>query len=79
MLPRLQSTCHYMVNHVVKILHVLLGGGGGRVQIKCTHYARGLGAQTEKIPELDAHWALAVYPVFEDENSNGSDERWSSE
>ena len=26
--PQLQSTCHYIVNHYVKILHVRLGGGG---------------------------------------------------
>ena len=25
MLPQLQSTCHYIVNHYVKILHVHLG------------------------------------------------------
>ena len=24
--PQLQSTCHYIVNHYVKILHVRLGG-----------------------------------------------------
>ena len=34
MVPQLQSTCHFKINHFVKILHVLLGGainleGGG--------------------------------------------------
>ena len=24
--PQLQSTCHYIVNHYVKLLHVRLGG-----------------------------------------------------
>ena len=32
MLPQLQSTCHYLVNHYVEIWHVRLG-----VQIICTH------------------------------------------
>ena len=27
------------------------------------------------LTELNVHWALPVYPVFEDEKSNGSDEK----
>ena len=28
--PQLPSTCHYIVNHHVKLWHVRLGGGGGQ-------------------------------------------------
>ena len=43
--PQLQSTCHYIVNYYVKILHVRLG-----VANNMRPLSWGGGAQTEKIP-----------------------------
>ena len=43
--PQLQSTCHYIVNHYVKILHVHLGAANNMRPLSW-------GAQTEKIPFL---------------------------
>ena len=31
---------------------------------------------SKALRELNAHWALPNYSVFEDEKSNGSDEKW---
>ena len=44
--PQLQSTCHYIVNHYVKILHVRLGGANN---MRPLSWGGGGGAQTEKI------------------------------
>ena len=46
MLPPLQSTCLYIVNHNVKIWHVHLGGANNM------HPLSWGGAQTEKIPDV---------------------------
>ena len=43
--PQLLSTCHYIVNHHVKILHMRLGGANNMHPLSW----RGWGAQTEKI------------------------------
>ena len=45
--PQLQSTCQYIVNHYVKILHVRLGGANNMHPLSWG----GGGAQTEKILE----------------------------
>ena len=44
MRPQLQSTCHYIVNHYVKIWHMRLGGANNMRSLSW-----GGGAQTEKI------------------------------
>ena len=60
MRPQLQITCHYIVNHYVKIWHVRRGGGGmnmrplswghkrKRYQLASFHYAK-LGTTLEKL------------------------------
>ena len=45
MRPQLQSTCHYILNYSVKILHVRLGGANNMRPLSWG----GGGAQTEKI------------------------------
>ena len=47
MRPQLQSTCHYIVNHSVKILHVRLGGANNMHPLSL-----GGGAQTEQIQKF---------------------------
>ena len=48
-LPQLQSTCHYMLNHYVKIWHVLLGGANNMHPLR---WGGGGGAKMENIPNF---------------------------
>ena len=48
-IPQLQSTCHYIIIHYVKIWHVILGGG---CKLNApTKLWGGGGVQTDKIPK----------------------------
>ena len=51
--PQIQSTCHYKVNHYVKIWHVRLGWGGGGVanNMHPLSWEGGGGQRERKVPK----------------------------
>ena len=69
--PQLQSTCHYIENHHVKIWHVRLGDENNMHPLSWG----GGGAQTEKIPKKYARGACIFYQRVINVESNNLSNR----